>query len=124
MNLNKLGYTKVELIIVVVLLGIVAFITINKTSYAFQMDDRKVEEEVINLIEVQAQDYAQDHLELFKETNTTFILVNDLVENDYMIGNEEGLVLDPTDSNKNYNENKVKLEYNPEKNEVQATFVP
>ena len=41
-----------------------------------------------------------------------------------MIGNEEGLVLDPTDSNKNYNENKVKLEYNPEKNEVQATFVP
>ena len=37
-SLNKFGYTKVEVLIIVVLLGVVAFITINSTSYAFAID--------------------------------------------------------------------------------------
>ena len=122
-KLNKLGYTKIDVLIVVVLLGVVAFITINKTSYAFEIDNKKAITEYINLIELQAEDYARDNLNLFKETDTTYISVDDLVDNKYLIGNEDGLITDPTDNTKVYNSNKIKLEYNKEKNSVKATFV-
>ncbi len=122
-ELNKLGYTKVELLIVVVLVGIVAFITINKTSYAFAIDNTDSVEEVKNLIELQAEDYAMDNLDLFKETDTNYIIVDDLVEAGYMIGDNKGLVIDPSNSSKSYNDNKIKLEYNKDKNKVVATLI-
>ena len=122
MKLNKLGYTKVDLIIVVVLITIVAFITINKTALAFENNNAKYEEEMIALIEEEAKNYAMDNLEIFNENTTAFIIVNDLVENNYMFGNSDGLVVHPSDPTKNYNDNKIKLEYDQNKNQVKATF--
>lgn len=122
-KLNQLGYTKVEILVIVVLLGVVAFITINKTSYAFAIDNTKAVEEVKNLIEIQAEDYALEHLDLFDETETTFISVSDLVDSGYLITNDRGLVTNPADSNKSFNDNKIKLEYNKDKNKVVATLV-
>ena len=110
-KLNNLGYTKMELMIIVVLLGIVAFITINKTSYAFAIDSSSSVTEIENLIELQAEDYAMDNLNLFNESKTAFITVNDLIEKNYLIGNSDGLITDPSDSKKNYNDAKIKLEY-------------
>lgn len=122
-KLNKWGYSKIEVLIVVVLLGIVAFVTINKTSYAFAIDNSKAVEEYINLIEIQAEDYAMDNLDIFKETDTTYISVDNLVEEKYLIGDENGFITDPSDSTKNFNNNKIKLEYNRDKNRVKATFI-
>lgn len=122
-KLNQFGYTKIEVLVIVVLLGIVAFITINKTSYAFAIDHTSDVAEVKHLIEIQAEDYAMEHLELFSEVNTTFISVSDLISAGYLITNEEGFVTSPVDSNKSFNDNKIKLEYNQEKNEVNATLV-
>jgi len=122
-KLSKWGYSKVEVLIVVVLLGVAAFITINKTSYAFAIDNSKAVQEFITLLEIQAEDYAMDNLDIFQETDTTYISVENLVENKYLIGDEDGLIKDPTDSTKSYNSNKIKLEYNKEKNKVTATFV-
>jgi len=122
-KLNKLGYTKIEVLVIVVLLGIVAFVTINKTSYAFAIDNSKAINEMKNLIEMQAEDYAMDNVEtLFEETNTIFINVNKLIETGYLIANDEGLITSPVDSEKSYNDSKIKLEYNQEKNKVQATL--
>ncbi len=121
--MNKLGYSKIEILVVIVLLGIVAFITINKTSYAFEVDEGKAVEEVKYLIEIQAEDYALANTSLFEETNTTYISVDDLIEAGYLAGNEEGLLTDPTDTSKNLNDKKVKLEYNADKNNVTATVV-
>ncbi len=121
-KLNEWGYTKVEILIIIVLLGVVAFITINETSYAFTTDEREGINEIKKLAENQAKEYAMDHLEIFKETNTTFINIGVLVENGYMLGNEDGLVTDPTDTNKNYNDSKIKLEYDKEREKVKATF--
>lgn len=123
-TLNKLGYTKIEILVIVILLGVVAFITINKTSYAFAIDNSDATNEVKKLIEIQAEDYALDNASvLFKETNTTFISVADLVEEGYLIGNNEGLITNPADTTKNYNSNKIKLEYEEEQNKVIATLV-
>ena len=122
-KLNQCGYSKIEILVIVLLLGVVAFITINQTSYAFAIDNSSAVEETKGLIELQAENYAIDNLDLFKETTTTYISVNDLVENKYLIGNDEGLITNPSDSSKNYNDNKIKLEYNAEKNKVVASFI-
>ncbi len=121
-KLNNLGYSKIEVLVIIVLLGIVAFITINKTSYAFSNDDAEAVKEVINLIEIQAEDYAMDHLDIFGESKTTFITVNDLVENKYLIGDDEGLITNPANNKENYNSNKIKLEYDEENKKVKATL--
>ena len=121
--MDKLGYSKIEILVVIVLLGIVAFITINKTSYAFAINDTESKKEVNYLIEIQAEDYALANTSLFEETNTTYISVDDLIEAGYLIGNDDGLLTDPTDSSKNLNDTKVKLEYNASKNDVVATVV-
>lgn len=122
-RLNKLGYTKIEVLVVVVLLGIVAFITINSTSYAFAIDQTESVSEVKSLIEKQAEEYALENLDLFAEASTNYILVSDLVDNGYMMTNSEGMVTSPDNSGKTFNENKIKLEYNKDKNEVVATFI-
>ena len=121
--MNKLGYSKIEILIVIVLLGIVAFITINKTSYAFAVDETGAMSEVKYLIEIQAEDYAKANTSLFEETKTTYISVDDLIEAGYLIGNEEGLLTDPTDSTKNLNDTKVRLDYDEKENNVTATVV-
>ena len=51
--MDKLGYSKIEILIVIILLGIVAFITINKTSTAFAIDKTGAVNEVKYLIEIQ-----------------------------------------------------------------------
>ncbi len=121
--MNKFGYSKIEILIVIVLLGVVAFITINHTSYAFAIDKNEAIDEVKYLIEVQAEDYALANTTLFDETNTTYISVDDLIKAGYLAGNESGVFTDPTDSSKNFNDKKVKLEYDEKKNNVTATVV-
>lgn len=121
--MNKLGYSKIEILIVIVLLGIVAFVTINKTSYAFAVNENEAIDEVKYLIEVQAEDYAMANTTLFEETNTTYISVDDLIEAGYLIADENGVITDPTNSDKNFNDKKVKLEYDKAKNNVTATVV-
>ena len=122
-KLNQFGYSKIEILVIVLLLGVVAFITINQTSYAFAIDNSSAVEETKGLIELQAENYAIDNLDLFKETTTTYLSVNDLDENKDLNGNDAGLITNPSDSSKNYNDNKIKLEYNAEKNKVVASFI-
>ena len=122
-SLNKFGYTKMEVLVVAVLLGIVAFITINSTSYAFAIDTTDSVKEVKALIEKQAEEYALDNLDLFKEADTNYILVSDLVDNGYMITNNDGMVTSPDNSGKTFNDNKIKVEYNKDSNKVEATFI-
>lgn len=122
-SLNKFGYTKMEVLVVAVLLGIVAFITINSTSYAFAIDTTDSVKEVKALIEKQAEEYALDNLDLFKEADTNYILVSDLVDNGYMMTNSDGMVTSPDNSGKTFNDNKIKVEYNKDSNKVEATFI-
>lgn len=122
-KLNKLGYSKIEVLIVILLLGIVAFITINKTSYAFADNNEEAIKEIDNLIEIQAADYASANLYLFDEVNTTYISVEDLIESGYLLADEDGYLTDPTDSSKKLNDKKVKLECDENKSNIVATVV-
>lgn len=121
--LNKCGYTKLEILVVIVLLGVVAFITIDKTSYAFAIDNTNTINDVVKMIEMQAEDYAMDNLGMFDDTNTSFITVNDLIEQHYLIGNSEGLLINPVDNTKNFNDDKIELKYDKDKGKVEVTLL-
>lgn len=121
--MNKLGYTKIELLVVIVLLGIAAFITISSTSYAFAVDTNEEVKTIHSFIENQAVEYANDHLDLFAELDTNFIKVSDLIKSGYLISNEEGNVTNPSNPKEKYNENTIKLEYNKDKKEMKATLI-
>lgn len=111
---NNRGYTVVELIVVIVVVGVLAFVGINKASYAFSDQEVALEKSTnfkIELIEKQAVKYGEDHKELFEESTTTYIRVIDLIENKYLLESENDSI--------GVNQ-KIKLEYKDEN--VTATF--
>ena len=75
-----------------------------------------------NLIEVQAVDYAMDNLDIFKDTDSTFVSVDELVKKGYLMGDSDGLIKNPQDTNKNFNDSKVKLDFDRDKKQVEASL--
>lgn len=106
---NNRGYTVVELIVVILVVGVIAFVCINKASYAFSDQEIAVTElmeQKIELIEKQAIKYGEDNKDLFEESKTIYIRLIDLIENKYLLNN--------SDSEINNNQ-KIKLEYKDDK---------
>lgn len=89
----------------------VYFIAVNKISYAFVMDDGKaLLESKLDSINKMAQIYGEKNLELFEEEDTIYVTVNDLVENGYIIPDDDhGNVKDPSSDVKVLNELKVRI---------------
>lgn len=87
---NKNGYTVIELMVVIAVVGVFAFVAINKASYAFS-DKVDAENELLNQkvknIETQAKRYGEENLELFEEGKTIYIRVKDLIDNNYLENN-------------------------------------
>jgi len=85
---NNKGYTVIELIVVIAVVGIFAFAAINKASYAFSDKveaTKELEKQRVALIESAAVKYAEDNKEeIFKDSASTYIRVVDLVDNDYL----------------------------------------
>lgn len=79
--MKNTGYTVPELLVVIAVLGIISFIIIIKTSYAFSNDgESAVLESNYYLIEKQAEVYGENNKDKFNEDNELYILAQDLVE--------------------------------------------
>lgn len=104
---NRNGYTVIEFIIVIAVVGIFAFVAINKASYAFSDNTeamKELEAQKINLIENAAVKYGEDNKEtLFEESSSTYIRVVDLIDNNYLLTATD----DNIDINKNQKINLV-----------------
>lgn len=90
---NKNGYTIIELMIVIVVVGVLAFAAINKASYAFSDNNealKELEKQKTTLIENAAIRYGEEHMDIFEESKTTYIRVTDLIENNYLLVDEDG----------------------------------
>ncbi|MBQ6687536.1 MAG: prepilin-type N-terminal cleavage/methylation domain-containing protein [Bacilli bacterium] len=88
---NNKGYTVVELIIVIAVVGIFAFVAINKASYAFSEDiiaNEHLVEQKIKLIENQAIKYAEENSEIFGDSDTAYIRVMDLIDANYILDSD------------------------------------
>lgn len=100
---NKDGYTIIELMIVIVVIGIFAFVTINKASYAFSDNSevlKELEEQKTALIETAAEKYGNEHMDVFEESNSTYIRVTDLIEGNYLLLDENGNIAGDSNINK------------------------
>lgn len=100
-----------EIIAVLAVFTIVYFVAANKASYAFAYDDVKVlYDNRINLIEKSAKSYGEHNLDLFEEEDTIYVTVKDLVENGYLLPDDEnGNVKDPTSDVKLLNDLRIRV---------------
>ncbi len=125
--MKKNGYTIVELLILIVFLGVVTFIVINKESHAFSsptIEDKlsNTESDKKDLIVFAAEKYAKDNSELFKDKNEIKIKVNDLVTNNYLTSDNDGKVIDEI-TKKELNDLEIKIVYDKENDVYKAVIL-
>lgn len=107
--MKKNGYSAVELLIVIVLLGVITLGVVISTSNAFKDDAGEIYEETTYLILRQAELYGKNSSTLEQE-GVQIITVRDLVESKYYVSvNQEGNVVDPRNSKATLNSLKIKL---------------
>lgn len=108
--MNKKGYTGIELLIVIGVIGVIFFVGANQVSSTFDIDyNKELYDQTIETIEKTAEVYAEVNKELFSESTDIYLTVGELVEKNTALASSEGVVSDPRDNNKNLNDLKVKL---------------
>lgn len=109
--MKKINGLAISAFVILIVFTIVYFIMANKASYNFSTD---FETELYNLkidnIKKQAKLYGENTTDLFKDKTDVYITVADLAQVDYVINND-GIVTDPRNENKNLNDVKIKLTY-------------
>lgn len=115
---NK-GYTVVELVVTLAVFTVVYFtgaIIVSGNFKGVTSEDRY--EQKIAAIEKQASIYGKSNEELFKESNSVYVTIEELALANVIVTNGVGTVADPRDEDKTLNDIKVKL--TKEKDKVTA----
>ncbi len=109
--MKKNGYTALEMLVVIVVLGVFTLVILSTTSYAYKDRSIGYYEEIEHLVEKQARLYAET-LNNLKEEENLVITLNDLVSAGYYIADDsEGHVVDPRNSKATLNGLRIKLSY-------------
>jgi len=105
------------LIIILTVFTIGYFIVANKISYAFSnnYDLNALYESTINTIEKSAVSYGENNLDLFKDEKTIYIKVQDLIDNNFLATNEDGIIQNPLKEKESLNSNVIKIKYENKK---------
>ena len=84
---NK-GYTIPELIIMIIVIGVFAFVLINKASAAFVDNDTVVEDTERMILIKSSKNYANSIIDTLKEEDK-YITGQDLIDAEYLIDEED-----------------------------------
>ena len=112
----------IDLLIVIVVFGVITFITISKVSYALSDDKEEVYKLEVKYIETGARAYGQTKIEEIKQKSTTVTVNHLLNENFLQADDDSGNIYDPRDKAETLNDKKVKLTYDKKKDKVKAEF--
>lgn len=97
---------------VLLVFTVVYFVAANKISYAFEYSEKDAQyENIILQIETVSKYYASNNLDLFKDENTIYITVNDLVTSG-IFPSENGKVNDPRSDVLTLNDVKLRITKN------------
>lgn len=118
---KKNGYTAIDLIIVIVVLGVITLFVIGKNSYAFEDHTEEFYQNKLDLILQRAEKYGETIKDQIEKDGEVIVSVNELVVKKYMGANEEGKVEDPRDTKKDLNDRQVILKI--ENDQVKGSFV-
>lgn len=122
LKLNNKGFTNLEMFSIIVLFSVAYLVVLLNVSYAFEDDSDQIAYDTkISLIEACAQTYALYEDGVFDDEDTIYIYVYDLIEEGYLIADEDGLVDNPLESGETLNNLKIKLVYN--NGEVEVSLV-
>ena len=102
------GYTVKEILLISIITGTIFAMIFANTSYAFNDGSDKLYDTKIENILKLAKTYGEHSLEL-QEEKTMIVTVSQLVEEGYLLGNEDGNVLNPKNNNKNLNSLRILL---------------
>ena len=100
-----------EIASILLVFTIVYFISVNKISYAFSYDDvKELQESKVKLITSSAKLYGEINCDLFEESDTIYVTVNDLVVNGYLLPDDDkGSVKDPSGDVKLLNDTRIRI---------------
>lgn len=119
--MKKNGYTGVELLVVIIVLGVVTIGVLASTSHSFKDYSDEYYEEKVHLIEKQAELYGETLNNLKAEGNLV-ITLDDMIKAEYFATDDSnGNVVDPRNHKATLNGLKVKLTYVEGK--VKATVI-
>lgn len=118
--INKKGFTLVELLAVIVLLGAVMVLTIHAISSSAADTKDKIYETKKSNIESAAVMYGQDNYNKFN--TETSITVKELAVGKYLNYDENSKVTDPRGKFESLNDCEVKIYKDTSKRKISATF--
>lgn len=112
----------IALSIILVVFTICYFIIANKVSYAFvtDYDANATYDNVIDTIKKSAMAYGTDKTQLFDENNTIYIKVQELIDEKYLVPNEEGNIENPLEENETLNSKMIKIKKEEDKITVEV----
>ena len=109
--MKKNGYTGIEILIVIIVLGVATLAVLTTTSNAFKDNSEELYSETKHLIEHQASLYGKS-LSNLKDEGNVVITLDDMINAGYYVADSNGNVVDPRNSNATLNNLKIKLIYN------------
>lgn len=95
MKTTNKAFTLVELLAVIVILGIIAFLIFPNVSKTIEESREKAYARQISILEEAAQKYTKEHIDAISEENSTCISIDNLISSGYISAKDK-------DSNGNY----------------------
>ncbi len=120
--MNQNGYTKIELVCLILFLGVISFFAINRMSYAFDDKTKVAYENELKLIKTCALKYGESKKDEVKNSVTGLkVSVNDLITFGCLKDvDKNGNYIDPRDNSKYLNNLELNLEYNPKTENIEV----
>lgn len=119
---KKNGYTIVELVVLIGIMGIATLIILPQLSKAFYDERDEFYQADIRLYLRQAEKYGEANKEEIKNEEYKVVSIGDLVSAGYIGANNDGIVVDARDAS-SMNEVKIKLYYEAEEDKIYAELV-
>ncbi len=96
---------------ILLLFTIFYFVSIFKISYAFQESEtsKYVYDKMIETIKLSAEKYAKENANKFKEEDTIYLKIQDLIDANLLATNSEGNIVNPTNKDDILNTKVLKI---------------
>ena len=121
---NKKGYTLIEMVVLIVVLGIITVAGSVALSKVYDDKSKEAYDNEISIILRSAANYGQEVKEDIKDSkNGITITVDKLIEKGYIMPSEEGVIIDPRNRKENLNNIKVRITYDIAQDKLNTTIV-
>ncbi len=108
--MNNRGISTIEILVVVGVFSLIYLVGVINVTFAFETPaTEEAYNDAITSILNQSEIYAEKNSELFLETDTIELYINDLVEEGYLPANSNGDIVNPVDETDTLNDIKISI---------------